>query len=75
MNETLHAMLTLVLDLCRVWLPFPLAVFALTVIGAFGVKTFRTARSNAAIRAERKAAEAWLAPVIPFPVRNTNHVA
>lgn len=73
--DTLHVMATFFLDMARIWLPFPLTVLALVVVGVFGVKTFRTARSNAAIRAERARRDAWLAPVIQFPVRNTDHVA
>lgn len=73
--NTVHVMLQFFFDLARIWVPYFALIGTLTVVGAFGVKTFRTARANAAIRAERARRAAYLAPVIPFPVRNTDHVA
>lgn len=72
--DTLTVMVNLFLDLARMWSPV-LGTIALVVVGTFGAKTVRTARRNAAIRAERVARANWLAPVIPFPVRHTDHVA
>lgn len=73
--DTLPVIVTFFLDMARVWLPFPLMIVLFVVAGTFALKTARTARSNASIRAERARRDAWRAPVIPFPVRNTNHVA
>lgn len=73
--DTLTIIGTFFFDMARVWLPYFALIGAFTVGGAFLVKTVRTARSNAAIRAERARLDAWRAPVIPFPVRHPDHVA
>lgn len=73
--DTLIIIGTFFLDMARIWLPYFALIGALTVGGAFALKTMRTARSNAAIRAERARRDAWRAPVIPFPTRHTDHVA